>query len=339
MPSAERVNWAKFRVSAVGLAALTILGTIVYLLTRSTLFVSHATLYLYVPDGSGLVARSPVEVQGVGVGNVKSVVLSGSTDPDRVVKVIMTVARHRLSAIPADSTAQIASDTAIGDKYITISSGSSASPIQPNGEIHLKRSQELLKTLDIEQFQKRVDELDALIGDIEQGKSRVGEFVKGDRLYRNLLSRVAEIERAVNAAADTKNAIGRDLYTDRLFRQVHEPLTKLDQDLARLQSGQGSAGRFLRDPAQYQELRDGVGKLRSSVADLRKGPLLQSDQTYNDWNRQLALLIRKVDEFNANPMMATSVVYDNLNGAVREAQRAMKEFRENPKKFLRLKLF
>ena len=32
-------------------------------------------------------------------------------------------------------------------------------------------------------------------------------------------------------------------------------------------------------------------------------------------------------------------VYDNLNGAVREAQRAMREFRENPKKFLRLKLF
>ena len=83
MPSAERVNWAKFRVSAVGLAALTILGTIVYLLTRSTLFVSHATLYLYVPDGSGLVARSPVEVQGVGVGNVIEYAPNGGT-PDHI---------------------------------------------------------------------------------------------------------------------------------------------------------------------------------------------------------------------------------------------------------------
>jgi hypothetical protein len=46
-----------------------------------------------------------------------------------------------------------------------------------------------------------------------------------------------------------------------------------------------------------------------------------------------------VDEFNASPMMITSTVYENLNGAVKEIQQEAKEFRENPRKFLRLKVF
>jgi hypothetical protein len=50
-------------------------------------------------------------------------------------------------------------------------------------------------------------------------------------------------------------------------------------------------------------------------------------------------LIRNVDEFNATPMLATSAAYDNLNGAARQMQQTLKEFRENPRKFLRLKVF
>jgi len=46
-----------------------------------------------------------------------------------------------------------------------------------------------------------------------------------------------------------------------------------------------------------------------------------------------------VDEFNASPMLVTSAIYDNLAGAAKEMHREAREFRENPKKFLRLKIF
>jgi phospholipid/cholesterol/gamma-HCH transport system substrate-binding protein len=282
---------------------------------------------------------SPVRVNGIGVGKVQSVLLSGSTNPDRVVKVTMTVERERLSNITADSTAQIASETAIGDKFVAISSGSSAGHIQPNGEIPLKSSSELLKTLDIGQFQKQVDAIDAVIADIERGKSRVGEFVIGDEIYRSLLKRVVDLERAVKAVADTSGAVGHEIYTDQLFQQIHDPLARLDQSLAQMQAGQGGMGRFLRDPAQYEQLRGSLGNLRTSIADLKKQPFVNSEQSYTGWNRQVASLIRNVDEFNATPMMATSAMYDNLNGVAKQMQHTLKEFRENPRKFLRLKLF
>jgi phospholipid/cholesterol/gamma-HCH transport system substrate-binding protein len=339
MRTAQRVSWAKFRVSAVTIVALLILGTVAFLLTGGTLFEPKSILYLYIPDGTGLLAGLPVRVNGIGVGKVASVGLSGSTNPTRMVKVTMSVERERLASIAPDSTAQVGSDTAIGDKFIAITGGTRPDHVRPNDEIQYKGSEELEKTLDIVQFQKQVDAIDAMIRDIEQGKNLVGEFVNGDQIYRHLLARVDEVERAVKAVANTHDAVGRELFTDRLFQQIHAPLTELDNRLAQWQAGQGSTGKLLRSPAQYEEMRDRLGKLRSTMADLKKSPMLNSEQAYTDWNRQVASLVQRVDEFSANPMIVTSAIYDNLAGAAKEMQREAKEFRENPRKFLRLKIF
>ena len=339
MPSAQRVSWAKFRVFVVSFVAVLILGTLAYLLTGGTLFEPKSILYLYMPDTTSLLAGAPVRVNGITVGKVASVAISGSKDPNRTVKVTMTIERASLSSIPADSTAQVASETAVGDKYVAISAGKRPDHVRPNDEIQHQGAAELLKTQDIIQFKKQVDAFDAMFRDIEEGRNRVGEFVSGDRIYRTFLRRVDEIERGVREMADTSNAVGRELYTDKLAEDMHARFAKLDHALAELEAGRGGGGRFLRDPAQYQELRDRLGKLRSTVADLGKEPMLNSDQSYSDWNRQVASLIQRVDEFNRTPMMVTSAVYESLNGAVQDMQRQAKEFRENPKKFLWLKVF
>jgi len=339
MPSAQRVSWAKFRVSAVAIVALLILGTLAFLLTGGTLFEPKSMLYLYLPDGTGLLAGLPVRVNGIGVGKIALVELSGSKDPNRMVKVTMSVERDRLTSIAPDSTAQAAAETAVGDKFIAITGGIRPDHVRPNDEIRFQGSEEMQKTLDIVQFQKQVDVIDAMIRDIEQGKNLVGEFVNGDQVYRHLLVRVDEVERGVKALANTRDAMGRELYTDQLFQQIHTPLATLDNRLAQWQAGRGSAGKLLRSPAQYEEMRDNLGKLRRTIAELGKAPMLNSEQAYNDWNRQVVSLIQQVDGFNANPMMVTSAIYDNLAGAAREMQREAKEFRENPRKFLRLKIF
>ena len=84
MPSRRRVTWAKFRVAAVCVVAAVIVGTLVYVLTGGTLLQKKATVYLYIPDATGLTSDSPVRVDGIAVGKVASVDLSGSNKPDRV---------------------------------------------------------------------------------------------------------------------------------------------------------------------------------------------------------------------------------------------------------------
>src|SRR5690242_18564749 len=110
MPSQERVSWAKLRASAVFVAALAILATLIVLLTGGTLFEPKSTIYLYMPDAVALIATAPVRVDGIGVGKVETVELSGLNAPDRVVKVTMIIERDRLASIPDDSTAQASAD-------------------------------------------------------------------------------------------------------------------------------------------------------------------------------------------------------------------------------------
>ena len=56
-------------------------------------------------------------------------------------------------------------------------------------------------------------------------------------------------------------------------------------------------------------------------------------------NQQLAALIQSVDKMNLNPQLTKTIVYDNLNGSLKELRDSLRDFRLNPKKYLRLKIF
>src|ERR1039457_1059550 len=129
MPSARQVNWAKSRAAVVSVAALAILAVLAYLLTGGTLLKERTTLYLYIPDATGLGPGAPVRVDGIGVGKVGVIALSGSNDPGRIIKVTIKAESDRLAQIPADSVAQISPDTLVGDMFVDVSSGRSASHI------------------------------------------------------------------------------------------------------------------------------------------------------------------------------------------------------------------
>jgi phospholipid/cholesterol/gamma-HCH transport system substrate-binding protein len=143
----------------------------------------------------------------------------------------------------------------------------------------------------------------------------------------------------MHAATNTAGAIGQALYTDTMYRQIVDPLRQLDQGLAKLQSGQGPLGQALRDPQQYQSAQAQVADLRKSIGALAHTQMMTSDQMYKDWNREAIALIQAVDTFQTTPLLTTSAVYDNFNGMAKEFQGTVKDFRENPRKYLRLKVF
>jgi phospholipid/cholesterol/gamma-HCH transport system substrate-binding protein len=339
MPSAQQVNWAKFRASAVILAGLLILGTLAFLLTGGTFLEPKTQIYLFLPDATGVAPGSPVRVDGIGVGKVILVELSGSNEANRVVKVTMSIGRDRLASITGDSTAETATDTIIGDKFIDVTSGTGASHLMPGGELQFKGSGDLMQRVDIAQFQKQMHLIELLLDDIEQGRSPLGEFIMGETIYNDLRKRITELQRGIHVAADTTTAVGQALYTDTLYRQITEPLRQLDESLARLQSGQGTGGALLRDTQQYEQALAQVADLRRSIESLHGAEMMTSDRAYREWTRQAAAIVRQVDEFNAGPMLTTSAVYDNLQGMAKEFQATTREFRENPQKFLRIKLF
>jgi len=60
---------------------------------------------------------------------------------------------------------------------------------------------------------------------------------------------------------------------------------------------------------------------------------------YDSVTQSLGTLIQRVDEFNRDPMMRNTVLYDNLNGSLKELRDSLRDFRLNPRKFMRMKLF
>lgn len=332
MPSASRVRWAKFRVASVCVLAVLILATLSYLLTGGTLLEAKATIYLYVPDATGLAKDSPVRVDGIDVGKVSKVELSGQNDPNRIVRVTMTIERDRLNSMTADSFAEISSDSLIGDKFVDVTSQKSTEHIPPNGELHLKPPSDIMKNMDLPQFEAQLRSIDALLTDIEAGQSPVGQLVMGSGMYSGLLASVGRIQKAFHAAISTTTAVGDALSTDRIYNQVAGPMAAMDQSLAGMQAQ-------LRDSTQYAAALKQLEDLRGSIAEVRASPMMQSDQMYRDLDRMLVGFIQQVNQMDADPMLNSTAMYESLAGMAKETGDTMKVFREDPRKFLRLKVF
>ena len=338
MPEVLHVQWARVRVSVVVAVALTILGTLLYLLTGGTMFKEKSTLYLYVPDATGIGPDSPAEVDGITVGKVTNVRLSGSTDPNRVVRVAISVERSVLQSIPAESFAQLSVASPVGDKFVDITSHGSGIRL-PNTEITFRAEPDIFKTLDLTGLEQQLRDVDRILDDLETGRSPLGQFVQGRQMYDDLRKRFSQMEADVRKAASTTSNVGQALYTDKVYQRLRAPIQSLDLALAKLQSGQDSMGRMLRSTEDYENARAMIVDIRRGVDGIRSSAFFQSDEMYTGWNRTVTSLIQAVDTVNANPMFATSQVYDNLNGAAAELQKGLREFRQDPKKYLRLKVF
>lgn len=341
MRTAQRARWARFRVSVTTVVAIAILSVLLYLLTGGTLFEPKAMLITYLDDSLALANGAPVYMDGIKIGNVTSVELSRLKDPLKSVVVRFWVARQYLEQIPADSQTDLSSENVLGDKLLNIEPGKSPQHVRENGVLAQMPPSGMLSRLDITQFTAKLRSVDALFEDIQAGKGTMGEFVVGDQLYRDILSRVTDLQKDMDAAVNTKSSLGSLLYGTDTYRDLSLALQRLDGDLAGIQAGHGTAGKLLLDPAAYEEARSQVAEIRRAVEDAGQSSFLASDELFVSLNRGVAALIRAVDGFNegngAGQYLVNTQVYESLNGAAREMQSSLKEFRTDPRKFLRLR--
>jgi phospholipid/cholesterol/gamma-HCH transport system substrate-binding protein len=98
----------------------------------------------------------------------------------------------------------------------------------------------------------------------------------------------------------------------------------------------------------YDEIQKTIADLHKIVTDLNEGKgtagkLLKSDELSNQLHATMARVDTLLDKVNSGQgtlgqLLVNPQLYDNLSGATREMNGLMKDFRANPKKFLRIKL-
>jgi phospholipid/cholesterol/gamma-HCH transport system substrate-binding protein len=355
MASKERVNWAQLKVGILALVALFLIVLLIFLLTGNVkFFEKDVALHTFIDDAAALSSGAPVRINGIGAGKVTDVALSGSKDPGKVIRVDFQVDENMLKEIPIDSQVSIASDNLLGNsKFLNIKKGKSSRTVEPNG---------YLQALDTRQFDEVVQQgyavlgslqgiltqVQDIVGQVENGNGTIGKLLVDDTLYKSLQATVDQLQLLVATLNSDKGTIGRLIQDPELYSDVKTTVGRVDSLMAGLQNGEGTAGKLLKDPQVYNDLHSSIAQLNTILGDLNAGKgtagkLLKDDRMANQVSQTLTKVNTTLDKINSGQgtigqLMVNPQLYDSINGTTRELHELLKDFRANPKKFLRIKL-
>lgn len=338
----------------MAVVALIILGVLIFLLTGSQHpFATRSTIYTYMEDSAALTENSAVRLNGIVVGKVSKIELSGLSQPKRVIRMDLQVEEKYLSQIPIDSLAAIGAENLLGTKYVNIRRGVKGQSVKPGQEIGAKDVSDFNDIIDqgnnlLAQLQSILKRADAIVGQVEVGKGSIGKLLVDEELYNRLTGTVAEVQKLAVAINTNKGTIGQLVYSDDLYKDIRGSVARVDNLLEGLQQGQGSAGRLLKDPSLFDDAHKTILDLRKQLADIDAGKgtvgkLLKSDDLHNQLSATITKIDVMLDKINSGQgtigqLMVNASLYDALNGSTRELHELLKDFRANPKKFLRIKL-
>lgn len=354
MPSAKKVAWAQLRVGIVAVVAMIILAVLIFLITGSTsLFAPKANLYTYLKDSAALASGSNVRINGILAGRISKVELTGSSDPNRIVRVTLELEKSLLRQIPKNSKAAVAAENLLGSKYINIEKGTDPQPVEPEAELQSKDTSEFDEVLRssynlLTGLRGTLERIDRIVAVVERGDGSIGKLIYDTQLYDNLTKTAGEANRLVAQLNSGKGSISKLLYDDQLVNDMHGSMARFNTLLDDLQAGRGTAGKLLKDEALYRELRQTMAEFRKIAADLNAGKgtagkLLKDPALHN----QLQATLKRVDvlfdkintgEGTLGQLVVNPQMYESLNGASRELNEFLKAFRANPKKYLSIKL-
>ena len=112
------------------------LGLAAWHLISSGAFIPKYGLAVFVPGADGIVAGSPVLLDGVRAGAVGDVQLAGtSASVQRRIKLVLLIEKRYQNELGNDSVATVAYAGILGEPYVSIRRGFSGNPLNPGDEI------------------------------------------------------------------------------------------------------------------------------------------------------------------------------------------------------------
>jgi phospholipid/cholesterol/gamma-HCH transport system substrate-binding protein len=354
MPTQEKKRWAQLKVGLLAVSALALLAFLIFLMTSSKgLFKSTSVIYTYLDDSAAIAEGAPVRLNGITAGKVAGVNLSGLNEPNRIVRITMQVDNEFLPLIPVDSMAGIAAENLLGTKYINIKKGHSQTAVTAGAEI---------KSIDTREFDEVVQQgysaltsldgilkkLDGILTAVQVGQGTIGKLLSDEELYQKLVAIASETQKVIATLNSDQGTLGKLMHDDRLYEDVRGTASRINTLMDDLQGGQGTAGKLLKDPALYDDARSTLGDVRKLLAGIDQGQgtvgkLLKSDDLHNQLQASMGRLDALLDKVNSGQgtigqLLANPALYESLDGTTRELNGLLRDFRSNPKKFLRIKL-
>jgi phospholipid/cholesterol/gamma-HCH transport system substrate-binding protein len=228
----------------------------------------------------------------------------------------------------------------------------------------------------LKQINKMAVPMNDILNKANRGEGTLGRLVNDESLYRNLDQTVAELQRTIDKINKGQGTAGKLMNDPALYNSLNKTVQQLEAISTDIRSGRGSAGKFVSDDALYNETRAAVADLRasaakfSSIADDFKlisgdlaagkgsaGKLLKDEQLYDDAKQTLARFNSTATKLEAmitdaqagkgtiGKLFTDETLFTNINQTASninqfssEGTKLIYDFRQNPKKYLRIKV-
>lgn len=215
-----------------------------------------------------------------------------------------------------------------------------------------------------------------ILSKANRGEGTLGKIVNDESLYRNLDTTIAEAKTTIKKLQVTLEKVnngegtaGRLINDKELYENLNKSVQQIESITSEIRSGKGTAGKVVYDDALYNETRSAINELRTAankinvmIDDVNSGKgtigkLFTDDRLYGDATSSL-------EKFNAaatridslitdaqagkgtiGKLVTDDTLFNNVNSTATSinkfsdnASRLIDDFRQNPKKYLRIKL-
>jgi phospholipid/cholesterol/gamma-HCH transport system substrate-binding protein len=356
LPSQKQLKWSQLRVGLTVIIASLVLAVLLFLMSgTSGLFSHRITVVSYFDNAEGLRPGAPVRLSGVDIGNVSAIRIVPDKDKRITpVEVIMKVSTKYGFNLRRDSVTSLDTAGVLGETYLDIDSSQAIGPLVLDGDtlatqVHpdfnevVRSSQSTLQNMDA--LLKRADRILAFA---ESGKGSIGKLIYDPTLYNRFSETVADFQGIVDQIAKGQGSLGQLVNSNDAYNKFVATLDKMNGVIDDLQAGKGTAGRFLKDPSLYNNANDTIANFKKVSEDLNAGKgtagrLLNDEELAKKIDTTMTKLAALTSDLEAGKgtvgkLFQDETLYNNANKMLEETQGLIKAIRENPKKYLSIKL-
>jgi phospholipid/cholesterol/gamma-HCH transport system substrate-binding protein len=184
--------------------------------------------------------------------------------------------------------------------------------------------------------------LQTTIDKVNRGEGTAGKLLNDPELYNSLNRSIAQLEGIAADLRAGRGTAGKFLTDDALYNDTRAAISDLRVSAAKmgniaddlklitsdLSAGRGSAGKFLKDEQLYDQARDTLARFNSTASKLES-----------------ILADAQAGKGTIGKIMTDETLYNNLNQAASninqlssEGSKFIYDFRQNPRKYLRIKV-
>jgi len=358
MASRKQLTWTELRVGLFVLVGLSVLAAGIFYVTSGSGLGPKYRLRTYLPEVSGLANGAPVRLDGVEIGNVESVQIAPAgpnvvLDKNRSVEIVMRVSKDYKKYILTDSVASLVTEGLLGNRYVEITRGFTGTELQDNAEVKgseekamkevVERSADVLANL-----QALSDSVQEMLNGVQQGKGTLGKLINDPEAYNHLNHILTNSDALIADVRAGKGTLGKLVASDEMYTKVDRSLDSVNVILTDVRSGKGTIGKLIYDPSLFDEAKQTITNGNAMIGDIRAGKgtlgkLATDDSLFTELKNASANISNATAKLNDNTttvgkLFSDPRLYDNLTGLTGDMRLLIGEFRQNPKKFLHIKV-